>query len=71
MRTHDQLRQTLAAAARTIQRSARARGASRTNVAVRKNVKVVSNVGHSGGASFAAATQTAPIHQDGATPAAE
>ena len=61
MRTVSRLKRTLKETARATRTS----DSGQVNVAVRKNVRVATNVGRSGGIEHAAARQDAPIVQRG------
>jgi hypothetical protein len=61
MRTVSRLKQTLKETARATRTS----DSGQVNVAVRKNVRVATNVGRSGRVEYAAAKQDAPIVQRG------
>ena len=65
MRTVSRLKQTLKETARAARRAAPATDSGQVNVTVRKNMRVATNVGHSGGVEYAAARQDAPIVQRG------
>jgi hypothetical protein len=61
----DQLKQTLNDASREARRLARSRRSGTVNVASRRNIKVVSNIGRSGAVERVTTVQNAPIHQSG------
>jgi hypothetical protein len=61
----DQLKQTLNDASREARRLARSRRSGTVNVASRRNIKVVSNIGRSGAVERVTTVQNAQIHQSG------
>ena len=69
MRHGDDLRQSMKllrkAVEQTVNAAARSGRGRTVNVASRRNVRVVANIGRDGAVTGASAHQDAPIHQDG------